>query len=109
MQALVQTFHIDHGALAALSVRVDEAVGRFSQNPSFGGLLCLEKEGGSRTQVTVVVVWRADALDEFAPEVDEAHRLIAATTDLGVTSRFHRVVRFEPGPAGLGAFLTGIA
>lgn len=105
MQALVQIFHIDRDHLADLTAGLDEALERFAQEPNFGGLLCLERSGGIRAQMTVVVLWKSSAMDEFAPEADRAHRLIASTTDLGVSSQFHRVVRFVPGGSELIAGL----
>ena len=97
MQALVQTFHIDQEHLADVTAGVDEALERFRKDPNFGGLLCLERKGGVRAQITVVVLWRASGIHDFVDEADEAHRLIAATTDLGVSSQYHRVVRFVSG------------
>ena len=105
MQALVQTFHLDRDHLADLTAGLDEALDRFTRDPNFGGLLCLERPGGVRTQMTVIVLWRGAAIDDFAREADEAHRLIAATTDLGVSSLYHRVVRFVPGVSEIMAAL----
>ena len=109
MQALVQTFHIDRAQLADVTEGLDEALERFSQNPNFGGLLCLGRDGGLREQVTVVVFWSEDAIDQFAPEVEDAHEHIAATTDLGVSSVYHRVLRFVPGSRTVQLRFTRIA
>ncbi len=99
MQAVVQTFHIDQEHIGELAEGLDTALTRFRQSTNFGGLLCLERDG-RRQQVTVIVLWRANALDELAPEVAEAHRHIAVATDFGVTSETYRVVRFAPGAKG---------
>ena len=96
LEAVVQTFHVDKAHMPELAAGLDEAVERFTLSPHFGGLLCLEKEG-LRQQVTVVVLWDPDTMELFSPQVDEAHREIAASTDLGVTTQSHRVVRFVPG------------
>jgi hypothetical protein len=105
VQALVQTFHIDRDHLADLAAGLDAATERFTQDPNFGGLLCLERTGGVRVQMTVVVLWRGAGSDDFIREAEQAHRLIAATTDLGVSSHYHRVVRFVPGVSELMAAL----
>jgi hypothetical protein len=96
MQAVVQTFHVDREHLRELKDGVREAVERLARSPDFGGLLCLER-GGLREQIIVVVLWRADAMDDIAAEVEDAHRRIAASTDLGVTTQRHRVVRLVAG------------
>ena len=96
LQAMVQTFHVDRAHMPELQAGLDEAVARFALSPHFGGLLCLEKDG-LRQQVTVVVLWDPEAMEVFAPQADEAHRQIAASSDLGVTTQTQRVVRFVPG------------
>jgi hypothetical protein len=97
MQAVVQTFHLDSDSTEHLAQGLDAALERFAQNPAFGGLLCLERPGGLRTQITVVVLWKDSDMSEFAPQVDEAHDRIATTTDLRVSSQYHHVLRYLPG------------
>jgi len=103
MQAVVQTFHVDRRHMDELVAALDEAAERFSLG--FGGLICLERDG-LRQEVTVIVMWEDVAMEAFAREVAEAHRHIAATTDLGVLSRTHQVRRYVPG-VDLGALLAG--
>ena len=97
MQAVIQTFHLDSDSTEHLAQGLDAALERFAPNPDFGGLLCLERPGGLRTQITVVVLWKDSAIDDLTPQVDEAHDRIATTTDLRVSSQYHRVLRYCPG------------
>ncbi len=104
LYAVVQTFHVDQENMSALCTGVDQAIDGFADNPDFGGLLCLEQDG-HRQLVTVIVMWRASALDAFRPEVERAHDQIAATSDFGVTTQTQRVVRFVAGATNVSAAL----
>lgn len=104
MEAVVQSFHMDADHMTELAAGLDEAVERFSRSADFGGLICLERNE-IRRQVTVIVLWAAEAMDAIDREVGDAHRRIASLTDFGVTTQTHRVVRFVPGAIDLTTLL----
>ena len=105
MQALLQSFHVPCDHLAEVTAELDKAQRRFKENPHFGGLVCLAKPYGDRARVVIIVLWKASAIAEFAPEAEAAHRLIAATTDLGVTSEYYQVEGFVAGTTDLQSLL----
>jgi hypothetical protein len=90
--ARVLTFHIDPEERAGLMEALDSAEERLSQSPEFRGLLCLEDES-QRLRITVVSLWREDAMDTTAHLGEAARCHIASTTDLGVTSRVEKVIK----------------
>lgn len=90
------TFHV--GAEEAPSVidALDRALARYRRIAGFQGLLCLE-HGGLRPQVMIVTLWDRTGLGTTADDAEEARRLIAEVTDIGVTSRTYEVLGFLPG------------
>jgi hypothetical protein len=101
------TFHVDKDQMSTLLAALDVAMERFATYAGFGGFLCLEHDG-ARQQVTVISLWNAEQMDPAATE--EARELIRVATDLGVTNRTDKVLRFvsegnssEPVLAGLPA------
>jgi hypothetical protein len=102
------TFHVDKSEMSTLLAALDVAMERFTTYAGFGGFLCLEHDG-ARQQVTVISLWNAEQMDPAATE--EARELIRVATDLGVTNRTDKVLRFvseglsslEPVFAGLPA------
>ncbi|MGD0379528.1 MAG: hypothetical protein ABSC30_06035 [Acidimicrobiales bacterium] len=96
--ARVQTFHLDGQNMPKLVDALDVAADEVRLLPGFGGLLCLEDQYSGRWHlVTVITLWNAEGLAASASQAEEARRLIAQASDLGVTSHERNVVRFALG------------
>jgi len=98
VHARVQTFHVDEEHMPRLVEALDAASDALRRLPGFGGLLSMDgQRTGTRHQVTVITLWSAEGLAASADEAEEARRLIAESSDLGVTSHEHAVIRFVAG------------
>jgi len=95
-KARILTFHIDPHEHDELTAELAVAAERLARCPGFGGLICLE-HNGTRQQITVITLWDEAGMAATAGEHELARQRIAATTDLGVTSRTDSVVSFVPG------------
>ena len=94
--ARVLTFHIDPETRPELDAALAEATRHLAECPGFGGLLCLAHDG-TRQQIVVITLWDGEGMAATAAEHERTRQHIAATTDLGVTSRTDSVVMLVPG------------
>ena len=94
------TFHVDNDGIAGLSDALDGVAEIFSRNPEFRGLVCLDYDG-PRHEIMVMTLWDGDGLENTQGDSEQGRQRIAATTDLGVSSRSYDVLRLIPGPASL--------
>ena len=94
------TFHVDNDGIAGLSDALDGVAEIFSRNPEFRGLVCLDHDG-PRHEIMVMTLWDGDGLENTQGDSEQGRQRIAATTDLGVSSRSYDVLRLIPGPASL--------
>jgi hypothetical protein len=98
--ARVLAFHVDHDGLPALTEALDGVSDMFARNPDFRGLLCLEHDN-VRNEIMVITLWDGHGLEDSEPESEVARQRIAATTDLGVSTKCYDVLRLVPGSASL--------
>jgi len=92
------TFHIDVDELPELFEALDSVGDQFAGHPDFRGLVCLEHDG-LRKEIVVITLWDGEGLEATQAVSDMGRERIAATTDLGVTSRCYDVLRLVPGTA----------
>ncbi len=98
--ARILTFHVNTDELAEVTKALDDVAGHFAENPDFRGLVCLE-HASTRHEVIVLTLWDGEGLESSHVVSEAARERIAATTDLGVTSRSYEVLRLIPGAASL--------
>ncbi len=103
-QARVLTFHVDDDGMPGLADALDGVAELFSRNPEFRGLVCLDHDA-ARHEIIVMTLWDGDGLKKTQGDSEAGRRRIAATTDLGVSSRSYEVLRLFPGPASLEGVL----
>lgn len=97
--ARVLTFHIAPESEADLVRALDVEAAKLAQCPGFGGLLCL-KQDGHREHIMVISLWDDEGIATTAAAHERTRQHIAATTDLGVTSQQHKVLRLIPHGSG---------
>jgi hypothetical protein len=91
-KARVLSFHVDDDELPAITAAIDGVAEQFRSHPDFRGLVCLERDS-TRNEVIVITLWDGLALESTEAESEEARHRIAATTDLGVSSKCYDVLR----------------
>lgn len=69
---------------------------KFASHPDFRGLLCLQHDS-IRNEIMVITLWDGDGLEETQDVSEIGRKRIAATTDLGVSSKAYNVLRLVPG------------
>jgi hypothetical protein len=97
-RARVLTFHVDGDELSGVAEALDSITERFAHHPGFRGLLCLEHDS-ARSEIVIITLWDGGGLEDTQEVSDLGREQIAATTDLGVSSRCYDVLRLVPGPA----------
>lgn len=97
-KARVLTFHVDAYELPGLTEAIDDISQQFERRSDFRGLVCLEHDG-IRNEIIVITMWDGEGLESTEAESEDARHRIAATTDLGVTSKHYDVLRLIPGSA----------
>jgi hypothetical protein len=95
-RARILSFHIDDHDLPGLTAALDGVARMFADRPDFRGLVCLE-HNGPRNEIMVMTLWDGDGLDDTQHDAEIARQRIAATTDLGVSSKCYDVIRLVPG------------
>jgi len=98
--ARVLTFHIDEDERLGLSDALDGVAQMFVGHSDFRGLLCLEHDS-TRSEIIVITLWDGQGIHDTQEDSELARRRIAATTDLGVSSKCYHVLRMVPGSAAL--------
>jgi hypothetical protein len=98
--ARVLTFHIDGDERPGLSDALDGVTELFAGQSDFRGLVCLEHDS-TRNEIMVITLWDGEGMRETQEGSELARRRIAATTDLGVSSKCYHVLRIVPGTAAL--------
>jgi len=99
-RARVLTFHVDRDELSGLAEALDSVTEQFARYPGFRGLVCLQHDS-ARSEIMIVTLWDGGGLEETQEVSDLGRERIAATTDLGVSSKCYDVLRLVPGPATL--------
>jgi len=99
-RARILSFHIDADELPGLTAALDGVSQMFAGHPDFRGLVCLEHDG-ARNEIMVMTLWDGQGLDDTQHDSEIARQRIAATTDLGVSSKCYDVIRLVPGSAAL--------
>ena len=102
--ARVLTFHVDANELPGLTEALDSVGETFARNSDFVGLLCLEHDS-VRNEIMVITLWDGQGLEDSERDAEVGRHRIAATTDLGVSSKRYDVLRMVQGPASLEAVL----
>jgi len=97
-KARVLSFHVDEDDLPGITAAIDGVADQFRSHPDFRGLVCLERES-TRNEVIVITLWDGQGLEATEAESEEARHRIAATTDLGVSSKCYDVLRLVSGSA----------
>jgi hypothetical protein len=105
VRARVLVFHIDSHELPGLMSTVDSVAEMFAHNSDFRGLLCLEYDS-VRSEIMIITLWAGRGLEDSQSDADQGRRRIAASTDLGATSRCYDVLRMVPGSETLEGALT---
>jgi hypothetical protein len=105
-RARVLTFHIDGDERPGLIEALDGVSDMFAHNADFRGLVCLEYDN-VRSEVVVITFWDGQGLDDSGEDSEFGRQRIAATTDLGVSSKCYDVLRMVPGSTSLEAVLAG--
>jgi len=95
-RARVLSFHIDNDDLLGLSEALDGVTDMFAHHSDFRGLVCLAHDS-MRKEVIVITLWDGDGLEFTQQGSEMARQRIAATTDLGVSSKYYEVLRLIPG------------
>lgn len=95
-RARVLTFHIDADELPGLTAALDCVGDQFAQHPDFRGLLCLEHDS-LRNEIVVITLWDGEGLEATQAVSEQGREQIAATSDLGVSSRCYNVLRLVSG------------
>ncbi len=91
-RARVLTFHVDGDELLGLSEALDGIAEILAHRSGFGGLLCLAHDS-LRKEVMVITLWDGGGLEETGEGSERARQRIAASTDLGVSSKHYDVLR----------------
>ena len=99
-RARILSFHIDADELPGLTAALDGVSQMFAGDADFRGLVCLEHDG-ARNEIMVMTLWDGQGLDDTQHDSEIARQRIAATTDLGVSSKCYDVIRLVPGSAAL--------
>ena len=99
-RARVLSFHIDGDEHPGLVEALDGVAEMFADRSDFRGLLCLEHDS-ARNEIMVITLWDGEGLDDTQNGSEVARQRIAATTDLGVSSKCYEVLRMVPGSSGL--------
>jgi len=105
--ARVLTFHVDGDELPALVDALDGVAEMFAHNSDFRGLVCLEHDS-TRNEIMVITLWDGRGIQDTQHDSELARRRIAATTDLGVSSKCYHVLRMVPGSAALDGVLAEV-
>jgi len=92
IQARVITFHVDPERLEDMKTAMDKALARFKRYPEFRGLLCLER-GENRHEIVAITLWADSGLKHTERDAERTRKTIAATTDLGVSTKSYNVFR----------------
>jgi hypothetical protein len=92
IQARVITFHVDPERLEDMKTAMDKALDRFKRYPEFRGLLCLER-GENRHEIVAITLWADSGLKHTERDAERTRKTIAATTDLGVSTKSYNVFR----------------
>ena len=100
-RARVQTFHIDSHEVLDLFEALDGVAEMFAHHADFGGLVCLTRDS-VRKEIIVITLWEGEGLDVTQKGSELARERIAATTDLGVSTKCYEVLRLVPGESVLG-------
>ena len=103
-RARVLTFHIDADDLPGLTEALDGVEEMFADQADFVGLLCLEHDS-TRNEIMVITLWDGEGLEATQDGSEVARQRIAATTDLGVSSKCYDVLRLVRGPSSLESIL----
>ena len=103
-QARVLTFHIDADELPGLTEALDSVGETFAKSPDFVGLVCLEHDS-VRNEIVIITLWDGQGLEDSERDAELARHRIAATTDLGVSSKCYEVLRMVRGAATLEGVL----
>jgi hypothetical protein len=103
-RARVLSFHIDDDEFRGLTAALDGVAEMFADHPDFRGLLCLEHDG-ARNEIIVMTLWDGQGLEDTQHDSEIARKKIAATTDLGVSSKCYDVLRMVPGSGAVERLL----
>ena len=99
-RARILSFHVDTDELPGLTAALDSVSQMFAGHPEFRGLVCLDHDG-ARHEIIVMTLWDGQGLDDTQHDSEIARQRIAATTDLGVSSKCYEVLRLVPGSTTL--------
>ena len=99
-KARVHTFHIDGDEILGLTEALDGVADMFAHRSDFRGLLCLTHDS-FRKEIVVITLWDGEGLEETQEGSEIARQRIAATTDLGVSTKCYEVLRSVPGTFSL--------
>ena len=103
-RARVLSFHMDDHDRPGLVKAVEGVAEMFAHRSDFRGLVCLEQDG-VRNEVLVITFWDGTGLDDTQADAELARQRIAATTDLGVSSKSYDVLRMVTGPAAIESLI----
>jgi hypothetical protein len=106
-RARVLAFHMDDKDRPGLVDALDGVAEMFAHRSDFRGLACLEQDG-ARNEVLVITFWDGAGLEDTQADSEVARQRIAATTDLGVSSKSYEVLRLVAGPAAVEGLITEI-
>lgn len=101
VHARVMTFHVDTNRVQDMESAMDSALARFQRHPKFLGLVCLER-GEDRHEIVAITLWGGTGLEDTERDAERTRKGIAATTDLGVTTKTYNVFRLATKP-GMGS------
>jgi hypothetical protein len=107
-KARVLSFHVDADELPGLTEALDGVAETLALNSDFVGLVCLEHDN-VRNEIMVITLWDGDGLEDSVGDAERARHRIAATTDLGVSSKCYDVLRLVRGPATFEGVLADAA
>jgi hypothetical protein len=97
VHARVITFHVDSERVEEMKDSMNKALMRFQRHPDFRGLVCLER-GEDRHEVVAITLWAGSGLEETEHDAERTRKRIAATTDLGVSTKTYNVFGTTPEP-----------
>ena len=97
VHARVMTFHVDSDRVHDMEAAMDSALARFERHPEFLGLVCLER-GEDRHEIVAITLWGGRGLEDTERDAERTRKGIAATTDLGVTTKTYNVFRLSTLP-----------
>ena len=97
VHARVITFHVDSERVEEMKDSMNKALMRFQRHPDFRGLVCLER-GEDRHEVVAITLWAGSGLEDTENDAERTRKRIAATTDLGVSTKTYNVFGTAPEP-----------